>query len=194
MRRFLRRTSLEREPLAVTMAGVRMGERVLQIGLGDVRLTARLAAKPGMSGHSALVVSDERTAEQARSAVADAGALVDLHVTPPHTLPFDDRSFDAVIVHGTADALAPLDAAARTQVMRECHRVLRSGGRIVTLEAGTPTGLAALIRRSSSADTPADATGGTTAALQAAGFRPVRLLADRDGYRFYEGIKSAGSQ
>jgi hypothetical protein len=33
------------------------------------------------------------------------------------------------------------------------------------------------------------AGGGTVAALQAAGFKPVRLLADREGYSFTEGMK-----
>jgi hypothetical protein len=32
--------------------------------------------------------------------------------------------------------------------------------------------------------------GGVVGALEVAGFRPVRLLADREGYKFAEGIKS----
>jgi hypothetical protein len=31
--------------------------------------------------------------------------------------------------------------------------------------------------------------GGVVRALERAGFRPVRLLADREGYKFAEGIK-----
>ena len=45
-----------REPLAVTMTGVRMGERVLQIGMTDASLTGVLSAKPGLSGHAAIVL------------------------------------------------------------------------------------------------------------------------------------------
>ena len=58
---FLRKTAIGREPLALTMTGVRMGERVLQIGAVDVRLAALLAAKQGMSGEAAIVTADAAT-------------------------------------------------------------------------------------------------------------------------------------
>ena len=180
---------VEREPLAITMTGVRMGERVLQIGLSDARLTAKLAAKPGLSGHAALVVSDERASERARSAAAESGLLIDVHVAPLHALPLGDRTFDVVIVHDAAPTLAALDAGTRAQAMAECHRVLRSGGRLVTLETGTRTGIAALLHRAPAVDERYNAAGGTTAVLEAAGFKAVRLLADREGYRFIEGLK-----
>lgn len=195
MRRFLRRAT-EREPLAVTMTGVRKGERLLQVGIGDARLAATLAVKPGMSGHSAIVVSDERAAERARAMAADSGALVDVQVAPLDRLPYDSQTFDVVVVHGAAARLAPLDAAARAGAVRECHRVLRGGGRLIAMDAGTPTGLTALVRRPSAADPAYDAAGGTGAALEQGGFKPVRLLADREGYRFFEGLKAgpAGSR
>lgn len=189
MRRFLRKSSVQREPLAVTMTGIRMGERVLQIGVDDVRLAAMLAARPGISGQSAIVVSDDAARERARSAAAESGALVDVHVAPMVTLPFADASFDLVIAHATARMLGAMDAGARAAAMTECRRVLRPGGRLVALEAGTRTGLAALLSRAPAADPAYEAAGGTSAALQAAGFNPVRLLADREGYRFVEGLK-----
>jgi SAM-dependent methyltransferase len=187
MRRFLRRTTA-REPLAITMTGVRMGERVLQIGIADPALTMALAARPGMSGHSAIVVSDDETGKRARALAAEAGALVDVQVIAPTRLPFEDRAFDVVIAHGSSSTLASLDATARAAAMSECHRVLRSGGRLVALDPGTPGGLSALLRRAPAADIVAAGT--ATAALEAAGFRPVRLLADREGYRFVEGLKT----
>jgi ubiquinone/menaquinone biosynthesis C-methylase UbiE len=172
------------------MTGVRMGERVLQIGLGDPPLAAALAARPGMSGHSAMVVSDDPTAERARSLAAEAGALVDVHVTSPAHLPFDDRTFDVVIVHGAAAAVAALNAAARNAAMTEAYRVLRAGGRLIALEPGTAGGLSALLRRTPAPDPAAATARSTMAALEKAGFRPVRLLADREGYRFVEGLKT----
>jgi ubiquinone/menaquinone biosynthesis C-methylase UbiE len=190
MRRFLRKSSVEREPLAVTMTGVRMGERVLQIGLGDARLTSMLAAKPGLSGHAALVVRDEGEAERARAVASESGLLVDVHIAPMHALPLADRAFDVVIVHDAAAALAPLDARMRVQAIADSHRVLRPGGRMVALEPGTPTGLLAKLRGAQPPDTAYNASGGTLATLQAAGFKAVRLLADRDGYRFFEGLKT----
>ena len=190
MRRFLRRSTVEREPLVITMTGARMGERVLQIGVGDARVTAQLAAKPGISGHSAIVAADERDGDRARSIVTEAGALVDVHVAPIDALPMTAAAFDLVIVHATS-ALMTGDAALRARGFAECHRVLRAGGRLIALEPGTPTGLTAIFRRESASSPAADpATGPTPAALHAAGFRTVRFLADRDGYRFFEGLKT----
>jgi ubiquinone/menaquinone biosynthesis C-methylase UbiE len=190
MRRFLRKSNVEREPLPVTMTGVRMGERVLQIGLADARLTSMLAAKPGLSGHAALVVADDATADRARAVAAEAGLLVDVHVAPMHALPIPDHSFDVVIVHDAAGVLGPLAAPARTQAMADSARVLRGGGRLIALEAGTATGIRALLHRTPPPDPAYEASGGTAAVLQTAGFRAVRVLADRDGYRFIEGLKT----
>jgi hypothetical protein len=51
---FLRQSSVGREPLAVAMSGVRMGERVLQIGMDTPAVTGLLGAKPGLSGESSI--------------------------------------------------------------------------------------------------------------------------------------------
>jgi ubiquinone/menaquinone biosynthesis C-methylase UbiE len=190
MRRFLRKSTVEREPLAVAMIGVRMGDRVLQIGLGEPRLTSTLAARPGLSGHAAIVVHDQQDAERAQAAAGEAGLLIDVHVAPMTALPLADGTFDVVIVHNAASALAALETHARTQAVAEGRRVLRDGGRLIALETGTPGGLRAVLRRAPAADPGYEASGGTAAVLEAAGFKAVRLLADRDGYRFFEGLKT----
>ena len=186
---FLRKPAITSDPLAVTMSGVRMGERLLQIGGVDAKLVAQLAAKPGISGHVAIVVTNERDAERARAAAERSGALVDVQSAPINALPFDAGEFDVVVLHGAAGALAPLDAPARTSALSEIHRVLRAGGRIVALEPGAPTGLSAILRSAPAVDPGYEASGGTIAALEAARFKPVRLLADREGLRFIEGIR-----
>lgn len=60
-------------------------------------------------------------------------------------LPFEDRQFDAVILaHGSL----PSDPAACSQVIRECHRVLKTGGLFVlTVEARKRLGFANLFSR-----------------------------------------------
>jgi SAM-dependent methyltransferase len=183
---FLRKSSVERDPLAVTMSGVRLGERVLQIGAGEPRLLALLAAKPGVSGSSAIAVTGDRSRERAQKAIAESGALVDLHVSPVAMLPVADSAFDVIIVHETARVLAPLEPAARAAALGEWRRALRGGGRLLLIEPGTPSGLTALLRGRSEEAPPS----GTVRALETAGFRAVRVLADRDGYRFIEGLKA----
>ena len=187
---FLRKPTLTSDPLAVTMSGVRMGERLLQIGARDAKLAAQLALKPGMSGHAAIVVASQHDGDRIRAAATRCGALVDVQTAAMGALPFGSSEFDVVVVHGAAGVLAPLDPRARGGAVAEIHRVLRSGGRVVALEPGTPTGLAAILRSPPAADSAYERSGGTVAALEAGGFKPVRLLADREGVRFIEGLKT----
>src|SRR5688572_1940659 len=133
---FLRKTRLEREPLAVTMSGVRMGERVLQIGLDDARRIALIAAKSGLTGTAAIVVRDEAAAARVQQAIADAGALAEVHVVHGGELPFPNAAFDAIVVHETSQTIASPDAATRAHWLRECERLLRGGGRLVAIEPG----------------------------------------------------------
>lgn len=186
---FLRKPAISSDPLAVTMSGVRMGERLLQLGALDEKLAAQLSAKPGMSGHAAIVVANERDAVRARTAVAESGTLVDVQPASIDALPFGASEFDVVVLHGAAGVLAPLGADARVAALAEVHRVLREGGRIVALEPGAPTGLSAILRTAPGVDPDYASSGGTVGALEAARFRPVRLLADREGTRFIEGIR-----
>jgi ubiquinone/menaquinone biosynthesis C-methylase UbiE len=189
MRRFLRKSSVGSEPLAVTMSGVKLGERALQVGLDDDAIAASIAAKTGMTGQASLVVADEAAATAARKAVAETGGLGDVVVVASlHPLPFADEAYDLVVVHTARGLLASLSREARERLLAECRRVLRTGGRLIALEAGTQTGLRSLFG-GVKADQGYEAAGGTTAALEAAGFRPVRLLGDRQGYKFIEGLK-----
>ena len=184
MRMFLRQSTVGREPLAIAMSGVRMGERLLQIGMDTPVVTSLLAARPGLSGESAIVVVDEGMASQARRAISETGALVNVAVNPLDALPFSDRSFDVVVVHNRNGRLASLlERGSRT--LAECRRVLRPGGRTVVIERGAASGLKALFQPRVDSGGP----DGTVGALEAAGFRAVRMLGDRDSYRFVEGLR-----
>ena len=184
---FLRKSRIE--PLPVTMSAVRMGDRVLQIGIDDPGLASALAAKAGFSGNAAIVVADNAGAERARAAAARTGVLLDVHVTPFAPLPFESGAVDLVIAHSMRGLVSSLDATARSAALREWHRVLRKGGRAMTIEAGAAGGLKGLLRQPRR-DDPYAASGGIVGALEAAGFRPARILAEREGYCFVEGIKT----
>jgi ubiquinone/menaquinone biosynthesis C-methylase UbiE len=187
---FLRKTAGGRDPLPITMSGVRMGERVLQIGVDDAAVAGALAAKVGLSGHAAMAVADREAAQKAQAGAVEAATLMDVQVTPLDALPYTDHAFDLVVINSTGGLLTSLDAATRAAALRECHRVLRSGGRVIAIEGGQRSGLAALLRPAPKPDPAYGASGGTVAALEAAGFRPVRLLADREGYLFTEGLRT----
>jgi ubiquinone/menaquinone biosynthesis C-methylase UbiE len=185
MRMFLRQSTVAREPLPVAMTGVRMGERLLQIGMDSPLVTSLLAAKPGLSGESSIVLIDEATAARARRAISETGANVNIVVRALDALPFSASSFDVVVVHNRNGRLASVIRDAGAQLLDECRRVLRSGGRVVVLERGSVTGLKALFR--SRTDSGGSET--MSGALEASGFRGVRVLGERDGYRFLEGLK-----
>ena len=94
------------DPLQVSMTGVRMGERFLQIGCHDARLLAGLAAKVGLSGTAAVAAFDDEQARRAESIVgAKVGALIESQRhREGRAGPFDERSFDMVVVDDTAEA------------------------------------------------------------------------------------------
>ena len=183
---FLRKSRVERDPLAVTMSGVRLGERALQIGEGDLRVMTLIAGRTGLTGTSVIVVLDDRAAARVRRAVDDAGALAEVRVVDQGDPP-GDAAFDVIVVHDVPHTIASPDSAVRSGWLRQCRRLLRPGGRLVAIERGKPAGLRGLFAAAPK-DTPASA--GTVAILAAAGFRNVRLLADREGLQFVEGFKT----
>lgn len=158
------------DPLQVAMTGVRMGERFLQVFCSDATLTRGLATKTGLSGVAALAAPDEGQAKQARKAADKAGVLIDVKVSPPTALAWDDGVFDMVVIDNTGAAFTALGSADRSACLNDARRVLRAGGRVEFIE-----------RENESS--------GAEALLAAAGFKPVRILAERDGFRFVEGLK-----
>lgn len=104
-------------------------------------------------------------------------------------LPVGDGEFDVAVVNAGTAFLTGLDRPGRAEMAGALHRALRTGGRLLVVEGrvgdwtsrfrGQPAGLAAY-----------RAEGGAVSLLVAAGFRPVRVLADREGQRFTEGLKT----
>ena len=190
---FLRRSKHTRDPLAVAMSGVRLGERVLQVGVDDARLLGLIAAKTGLSGSAACVVADEQQASKAKGGADHAGVLVDIAVVAAGPFPHPDASFDVTVIHSATGLLATMDPQARRTLLDESARVLRAGGRVIVIEPGMRTGLSSMFRPVPSAQAPYDAGGGAMSDLRTAGFFPVRELGDREGLRFSEGLKAEKS-
>src|SRR5262249_14108216 len=126
------RKSAPAEPLAVTMAGVKMGDRLLAGGVRDTSLIASLAAKTGRSGHAWAVDADAERVKAAGPAIEREGALVEVTRAPWGMLPYDEDSFDVAVVR---DVLMTLPADARSLAVGEVLRVLRPGGRAIVIES-----------------------------------------------------------
>jgi len=175
------------DPLAVTMSGVKLGDRMLVVGGGDAPLTAALAGKAGLTGRACVVeASDEATARIAAE-VERQGMLIESFTAPWTMLPFDPGAFDVVIIR---NVLRELDDTARMRAAVEVYRVLRPGGRAVVIEDTGRSGLGSLWR-GEPVDPRYVRSGGATHVLEAAGFRGVRTLAEREGQLFVEGVKAA---
>jgi ubiquinone/menaquinone biosynthesis C-methylase UbiE len=170
--------------LVVGMTGVKMGDRIVQIGCANGVRLAAIAIKVGLSGRAAAVVADPQTAARVERAASQAGVLIEVNVAPPTQLPLDDLSFDLVIIDDSAGLFTGLSPDQRAATVREAARVLRAGGRVMVIGSTPRTGLRAMLSR-----TPVAISADPSAALQADGFKTVRVLAERDGLIFFEGLK-----
>jgi ubiquinone/menaquinone biosynthesis C-methylase UbiE len=181
------RKSAASEPLAAAMAGVKLADRVLVIGCSDPPLIASLALKAGLTGRACAVdTAADRVAAAAR-AVEREGALVETATTPLTTLPFDASAFDIVVAR---NALGAASRDERRSILAEIQRVLRPGGRLIAIDK-VASGLTSLLggAHSSTPDDEYHARDGAAQSLQATGFVAARILAERRGLRFLEGVK-----
>jgi ubiquinone/menaquinone biosynthesis C-methylase UbiE len=173
------------EPLAVTMAGVKLGQRLLAVGTRDPTLVAQLAAKSGLTGRACLVDDDASRLTAAAAAIEREGALIEPVHAPHGMWPFDPDSFDVAVIPQLLPAMRLDD---RTQCLFEVFRVLRPGGRVLVVEAARRGGFLALLDRTTTSNPTYD---GPIAALRTAGFGAVRQLAEADGVAYAEGVKRA---
>lgn len=182
------RSSEGKHALAVAMTGIKLGDRLLQIGCSQSSLCGAIASKVGLSGRACATVPSEAEAEQARRGAGQAGALLEVEAGTPERLSFPDGSFDLVVIDNLSGLLSNLKPERRVLCLREAHRVLAPRGRVIVMEQSTRPGLAGLFRKQPG-DSPYVASGGAVAALKAEAFRAVRLLAERDGLAFVEGAR-----
>lgn len=175
-----------RYDLAVSMAGVKLGERFVQLGCGDGGLLAALGAKVGYTGRACGVDDDASVARRAEQAVESAGVLAEVSASSYARLPYDDEAFDlAVVWRAGALASDPAFGAA----LDEVRRVLRPGGRCLVVATAPAPGLTGALARARghAGGPPAD---GSVDALRAHAFRGAHVLAVRDGYSFVEAMKA----
>jgi len=184
MRWFPLRKSSE-ELLAVSMAGIKLGDRLLVVGCADPIVIARLAVKTGLTGRAFAVDEQERVVTAAAEIVGREGALIERATAPWSALPLEADSFDVAIVR---DVLPHLTTEVRSGCVREVLRVLRPGGRCLVIDGKGRTGLAT-VARGASGPTDYAAAGGPVHALTSEGFKASRILAERDGLVFAEAVR-----
>jgi ubiquinone/menaquinone biosynthesis C-methylase UbiE len=167
------------------MAGAKLGDRCLFMGSGDALMIAALAVKVGLTGRACVVDSDAARVQDAERIALAEGALVEATVAPLEGVPFDSESFDLVVVRDLASGASGRPADAQVAIVREAHRVLRPGGRSMIIDS-MPRGGLFSPKSTTEASTEAVALADL---LKAQGFVAVRVLAEREGLRFVEGVK-----
>ena len=164
------------------MIGAKAGNRVLVVGAANGALVAELALITGLNGRTLVVDRSATTRAQVEAAAARAGALVDYEDAPAAMLPLDADTFDVVVIQ---QGLA--GAADRSPIVAEATRVLRTGGRVIAIEAAPRAGVFGAVARSAAPKADAKALLQT---LTAAGLKAVRVLSEADGVLYLEGTKA----
>jgi ubiquinone/menaquinone biosynthesis C-methylase UbiE len=180
----LRRSSRPLD-LAIEMAGVRMRERLLQVGKGDPAVFVATAAKVGLTGQASAVVGTPAAAADLERAAAQEGVLVEVTIAQTGNWPYEEGSFDVALVDG--NLVAALDGQARSGLLADLRRVMRVGGRVLVIFRSR-RGLASRL----GFEIPAAYRGiaeTLTSSLADAEFRPIRLLAAREGMTFVEAFR-----
>lgn len=108
------------------------GERFADIGCGTAELLLEVHGRAPGAGLVGVDVSDRMLAA-ARAKARDTGVPMDLVHGDALRLPLPDASLDGIV---TAFTLRNVPGVGR--FFAECHRVLRPGGRVVSLEIHLP--------------------------------------------------------
>lgn len=153
---------LERAALAVAvaLAGPNPEDDLLDVGTGTGGFLRELARHPGRPRKAIGV--DPSTEMLARVPALPRGWTIE--TADARRLPFADGVFDIVTA---AYVLHVVDAATRREIIGECRRVLRAGGRLVTVTPTTPRTRVARMLYAPLAAAARSSVG------PAAGFRPL---------------------
>src|SRR5687768_14221384 len=172
------------------MTGVALGDRLLQLGCTDASLLGAIGSKVGLSGRVCAVVPDDAHAARARRAAEKSGFLLEVETGHLEHFPFEDGAFNLIVVDNQEGLLSSMRPEERVALLQQAFRTLAPRGRIVVIERAARGGLGALFGSPwVPVDTRYRSSGGAVAALEAEGFRAARLLAERGGLSFFEGVR-----
>jgi demethylmenaquinone methyltransferase/2-methoxy-6-polyprenyl-1,4-benzoquinol methylase len=121
---------------AVEMAGVRRGQRVLDLAAGTGDLAEKFSRIVGPEGQVVMSDINEAMLGQGRARLVDAGVVgnLDYAIANAEALPFASDSFDCVTI-----GFGLRNVTNKQYALDEMFRVLRPGGRALVLEFSHPT-------------------------------------------------------
>jgi demethylmenaquinone methyltransferase/2-methoxy-6-polyprenyl-1,4-benzoquinol methylase len=118
------------------MAGVRRGQRVLDLAAGTGDLAEKFSKIVGPDGDVVMSDINEAMLNEGRSRLVDAGVVgnLDYAIANAEALPFASDSFDCVTI-----GFGLRNVTHKQFALDEMFRVLRPGGRALVLEFSHPT-------------------------------------------------------
>jgi demethylmenaquinone methyltransferase/2-methoxy-6-polyprenyl-1,4-benzoquinol methylase len=114
---------------AISVSGVREGQRVLDVAGGSADLSRLFLKAVGASGQVVLTDINNAMLRVGRDRLLDEGIATPTTQCDAEHLPFPDNYFDCVSIAFGLRNVTHKDAA-----LREMHRVLKPGGRVIVLE------------------------------------------------------------
>lgn len=122
--------------IAVQLANVRSGDRVLDLAGGTGDLTLLFEQRVGKTGGVVLADINGAMLRTGRDRLIDKGIAGNVRYAQVNAecLPFADNSFDCVCIAFGLRNVTDKDAA-----LRSMYRVLKPGGRVIVLEFSHPT-------------------------------------------------------
>jgi len=114
---------------AVSISGVREGQRVLDVAGGSADLSRLFLKKTGSSGQVVLTDINNAMLRVGRNRLLDEGVATPVTQCDAEHLPFPDNYFDCVSIAFGLRNVTHKDAA-----LRDMRRVLKPGGRLIVLE------------------------------------------------------------
>lgn len=114
---------------AVSVSGVREGQRVLDVAGGSADLSRLFLKKVGCSGQVVLTDINNAMLRVGRDRLLDEGFATPVTQCDAEHLPFPDNYFDCISIAFGLRNFTHKDAA-----LREMRRVLKPGGRLIVLE------------------------------------------------------------
>ena len=114
---------------AVSVSGVREGQRVLDVAGGSADLSRLFLKKVGSSGQVVLTDINNAMLRVGRDRLIDEGYSTPVTQCDAEHLPFPDNYFDCVSI-----AFGLRNVTHKEAALRDMYRVLKPGGRLIVLE------------------------------------------------------------